>query len=163
MPESCIFLPSHNYHFYDKELRQELKEETWIVKCEQLSSTKEQQGCAWVFQLVKCPTFDLSSGFDLRVVSSSPALGSTQEHFIVIAIDCWPQDFGLGKILEPPFLMLYFATPNFLSPVKLFHKTRHREKDILCYYPHILNWSKWRDFICYCLSCFGINNHSQDI
>ena len=31
---------------------------------------------AWVAQLVKCLTLDFSSGLDLRVVSSSPALGS---------------------------------------------------------------------------------------
>jgi len=31
---------------------------------------------AWVAQLVKHLTFDLSSGFDLRVMSSSPMLGS---------------------------------------------------------------------------------------
>ena len=30
----------------------------------------------WVAQLVKCLTFDLSPGLDLRVVSSSPTLGS---------------------------------------------------------------------------------------
>lgn len=32
---------------------------------------------AWVFQSVKCPTRDLSSSLDLRVVNSIPALGST--------------------------------------------------------------------------------------
>ena len=31
----------------------------------------------WVAQSVQCPTLDLSSGLDLRVASSSPALGST--------------------------------------------------------------------------------------
>ena len=31
---------------------------------------------AWVSQLVKCPTLDLSSGLDLSVMSSSPTLGS---------------------------------------------------------------------------------------
>ena len=30
----------------------------------------------WVVQLIECPTLDLSPGLDLRVVSSSPALGS---------------------------------------------------------------------------------------
>ena len=32
---------------------------------------------AWVAQSVKCRTLDLSSDLDLRVVSSSPRLGST--------------------------------------------------------------------------------------
>jgi len=32
---------------------------------------------AWVAQSAKCPTLDLSSGIDLGVMSSSPALGST--------------------------------------------------------------------------------------
>ena len=36
---------------------------------------KVHQG-AWVAQVVKCPTLDLSSGLDLRVISLSPALGS---------------------------------------------------------------------------------------
>ena len=31
----------------------------------------------WLAQSVKPPTLDLSSGLDLRVMSSSPALGST--------------------------------------------------------------------------------------
>lgn len=31
---------------------------------------------AWVAQLVKRPTLDFSSGLDLKVMSSSPALGS---------------------------------------------------------------------------------------
>ena len=31
----------------------------------------------WVAQLIKRPTLDLSSGLDLRVMSSGPALGST--------------------------------------------------------------------------------------
>jgi len=31
---------------------------------------------ALVAQLVKCPTLDLSSSLDLRVVNSGPALGS---------------------------------------------------------------------------------------
>ena len=30
----------------------------------------------WVAQLAECPTFDSCSGHDLRVVGSSPALGS---------------------------------------------------------------------------------------
>ena len=34
-------------------------------------------GGAWVAQSVKCRTLDLSSDLDLRVVSSSPRLGST--------------------------------------------------------------------------------------
>lgn len=29
----------------------------------------------WVTELVKCQTFELTSGFDLKVMSSSPALG----------------------------------------------------------------------------------------
>ena len=32
---------------------------------------------AWVAQLVKRPTLDLSSGLDLRVMSSSSAMGSS--------------------------------------------------------------------------------------
>ena len=32
---------------------------------------------AWVAQLVKCRTLDFSSGLDLRVLVSSPALGYT--------------------------------------------------------------------------------------
>ena len=32
---------------------------------------------AWVAQLVKCPTLDFSSGHDLRLVRSSPLLGSS--------------------------------------------------------------------------------------
>ena len=36
----------------------------------------ESQG-AWVAQSIKHPTLDLSSSLDLRVVSSSPTLGST--------------------------------------------------------------------------------------
>ena len=34
-------------------------------------------GGAWVGQLVKCLTLDFGSGHDLRVVRSSPQLGST--------------------------------------------------------------------------------------
>ena len=38
------------------------------------NKTTKEQG-AWVAQPVRYLTFDLSSGHDLRVVSSSPALG----------------------------------------------------------------------------------------
>jgi len=37
---------------------------------------RRQDRDAWVAQTVKCLTLDLSSGLDLRVLSSSPALGS---------------------------------------------------------------------------------------
>ena len=38
---------------------------------------KKKKGLgAWGVQAGKCPTLDLSSGLDLRVMSSSPALGS---------------------------------------------------------------------------------------
>ena len=45
---------------------------------ERLSSSLKNQilGAAWVAQLVKCPTLDLSSSFDLKVVISSLMLGS---------------------------------------------------------------------------------------
>lgn len=36
----------------------------------------ELVGGAWMVQLVKCSTPDFGSGFDLRTVSSRPALGS---------------------------------------------------------------------------------------
>ena len=32
----------------------------------------------WVAQFVKCPNLDLSSGLDLRVMSSNPTLGYTR-------------------------------------------------------------------------------------
>ena len=42
---------------------------------------KEIKNCncwsAWVAQLVKHPTLDFTSGLDLRVMGSSPVLGST--------------------------------------------------------------------------------------
>ena len=41
------------------------------------SFRKHSVRAAWVAQLVKCLTFDLSSGLDLRVGSSGPTLGST--------------------------------------------------------------------------------------
>ena len=35
-------------------------------------------GCAWGVHLVKCLTFDFCSGHDLRVLESSPSLGSAR-------------------------------------------------------------------------------------
>lgn len=37
--------------------------------------SQSQKDKAWVAQWVKCPTLYLSSGLDLRITSSSPALG----------------------------------------------------------------------------------------
>ena len=34
-------------------------------------------GTAWLAQSLECPSLDLTSGLDLRVVSSSPMLDST--------------------------------------------------------------------------------------
>ena len=39
-------------------------------------SLKKINRGSWVAQSVKCPTLDLNSGFDIRVVSSSPSLGA---------------------------------------------------------------------------------------
>ena len=43
----------------------------------ELIHKRELLGDAWVAQLVKHMTLDLSSGLDLKVLSSNPALGST--------------------------------------------------------------------------------------
>jgi len=68
MARTPLFLPS-------------LLSSTAYVAVDSLSSTMtiklEWMGGAKVAQLVKHPTLDLSSGCDLRVVSSSPPLGST--------------------------------------------------------------------------------------
>jgi len=52
----------------------EIQETAWKQEDKQYISTAKGHV---VVQLVKHPTLDLSSGLDLRVVSSSPALGST--------------------------------------------------------------------------------------
>lgn len=46
----------------------------YLIKDLDLKYTKNPWG-TWMAQSVKCPTPDLSSGFDLRVVSSSHTLG----------------------------------------------------------------------------------------
>ena len=54
---------------------EELHNGIWDGKGVTFKSCRRSAG-AWVAQLVKHPTLDLSPGLDLRVMSSSPALGS---------------------------------------------------------------------------------------
>ena len=47
-----------------------------VFFCRYIFLLREMKRGAWVAQLIECLTLDLSSGLDLKVVSSSPALGS---------------------------------------------------------------------------------------
>ena len=59
----------HNKHW-------NLKEQIERARNNRLKYDKKKEEGHQVALLVKCPTLDLSSGLDLRIVSSSPALGS---------------------------------------------------------------------------------------
>ena len=90
---------------------------TFIHFKSKICSIKSSSRGAWVAQLVKCPTLDLSSGLDLRVMSSSPVLGSA------LGMEPTQKSGGGSWSAHLPFFLPFVSSLRFFPPAfcLLFH------------------------------------------